>query len=172
MGCGLETYGTDFVDKFPQREDVIKCDIDEEKLPFPSNYFDIVYSRHLFEHLTNLGFAMKETYRVLKEDGKLVLLTDNANCWAFAFGGTHLGKYEKIRAKTDKVIEDRHYMLFTDWHLQNHARKAGFKKIAVTYTLDNLTGIKGTVIEAVNMIFKNTLLKRVVYNTLKLEAVK
>jgi len=156
------------------RKDVIKCDIDIDNIPFPDKYFDLVFTKNLFEHLTNLGFAMSEIHRVLKNTGKLILLTDNANFWGFSFGGTHLGGYEKIRVKTDKVIEDRHYMLFTDWHLENHAKKVGFRKVQVTYTLDNLScsGIKGTVITAFNLVFKYTPLKRMVYNTLKLEAIK
>ena len=32
VGCGKDTYGTDFVDKYPSRKDVIKYDIDQEGL--------------------------------------------------------------------------------------------------------------------------------------------
>ena len=41
-----------------------KCDVDTEKLPFPDNYFDEVYSKNLLEHLRNPGFALKEMIRV------------------------------------------------------------------------------------------------------------
>jgi ubiquinone/menaquinone biosynthesis C-methylase UbiE len=46
VGCGNDTYGTHFVDLYPTRKEVIKCDVNKERLPFPSNFFDVVYSRN------------------------------------------------------------------------------------------------------------------------------
>ena len=168
-GCGNDTYGTDFTDKYPQRKEVKKCNLDTQKLPFPDNYFDIVYSKNLFEHLTNLGFTMKEMKRVLKRGGKLIIITDNANFWGYAFGKTHLGLYEEMGSYGG---EDRHYELFTDWHMQNHARNAGFRKIRTVYTIDNLIGIKGNIIFLTNILFRHTPLKRMVHNIIKMEAIK
>jgi ubiquinone/menaquinone biosynthesis C-methylase UbiE len=169
VGCGNDRYGTHFVDLFPQRKDIIKCDVDKEKLPYSDNIFNEVYSKNLFEHLTNLGFVMKEMYRVLKKRGKLIIITDNANFWGYAFGKTHLGLYEKIEMFGK---EDRHYGLFTEWHLQNYARKIGFKSFNTEYIIEDLIGFRGTVVKFTNLIFKNTPLHRIVFNQIKLEAIK
>jgi ubiquinone/menaquinone biosynthesis C-methylase UbiE len=75
LGCGKakrdkESIGVDAV-KLPGVDFV--CDIDNEKLPFNDNEIDEVYSRHLFEHLENFFFVMKEVHRILKPEGQLVL---------------------------------------------------------------------------------------------------
>ncbi|MEM5831210.1 MAG: methyltransferase domain-containing protein [Candidatus Aenigmatarchaeota archaeon] len=135
VGCGNETYGTHFVDLYPSRKEVIKCDVNKQKLPFPSNFFDIVYSRNLFEHLTNPEFTLKEMKRVLKPKGKLVLITDYAHFWGFAVGKTHLGGYEKECKK-----EDRHYLLVNEWHLKNWFEKIGLKPIKIEFIEDDYKG--------------------------------
>jgi ubiquinone/menaquinone biosynthesis C-methylase UbiE len=70
VGCGDDTFGTDFVDLYPIRGNVIMCDVTKEKLPYEDNTFDVVYSKNLLEHLSNLWFALKEMKRVLKKNGK------------------------------------------------------------------------------------------------------
>lgn len=44
-----------------------------EKLPFQSNKFDYVHLRSVLDHLSDPYIALKEAYRVLKPEGKLVL---------------------------------------------------------------------------------------------------
>jgi len=115
IGCGEEKYGTHFVDFYPSRKDVIKVNLDEEKLPFPDNYFDEVYSRNLLEHLKNVGFAVREMTRVLKPGGKLILITDNASYYLFHYKSysAHYYNYKQFGK------EDKHYSLFTVTHLKN-----------------------------------------------------
>lgn len=55
-----------------------------EKLPFDSNFFDLVVSAWVFEHLSEPQKAFREIYRVLKPGGKVVFLTPNVwnyNVW-------------------------------------------------------------------------------------------
>jgi SAM-dependent methyltransferase len=52
-----------------------RCDIENEKLPFDNNYFDIVVASHVLEHLRNRNFALQEMYRVLKPSGLLIVGT-------------------------------------------------------------------------------------------------
>lgn len=42
---------------------------------FPSNYFDVVFSGEVIEHLDNPAVLFKEAYRVLKKGGKLIITT-------------------------------------------------------------------------------------------------
>ena len=74
---GLEVYGVDlspeakeFTDKFP----VEICDIENEQLPFQDNTFDVIYSKSFIEHLYYPERYLKEAYRVLKPNGKLITL--------------------------------------------------------------------------------------------------
>lgn len=45
---------------------VIKIDIDKDKIPFVDNYFDFVYCRHVLEDIQNPDFAYNEIVRVSK----------------------------------------------------------------------------------------------------------
>jgi len=130
IGCGTETYGTHFVDLYPSRPEVMKCNVDEEKLPFPNNYFDEVYSRNLLEHLKNPGFAIKEMKRVLKKGGKLILITDNASYYLFHLFKSYSAHYCNY-AKHGK--EDKHYMLFTINHLKNFLKSLDLKLIKIHF---------------------------------------
>jgi len=51
------------------------CDIDVEKLPFEDETFDVVVASHVMEHLKNREFALREMYRVLKNNGLLIVGT-------------------------------------------------------------------------------------------------
>ncbi len=132
VGCGESQYGTHFIDLYPQRREVIQCDIETQEIPFEDAYFDIVYSENLLEHLRNPNSALREMVRVLKRGGRLDVITDNASFWAFhvPFATVHYGGYEK-RSFGE---EDRHYVLFTLWHLENHFRSLGLIDIAFEYT--------------------------------------
>ena len=131
VGCGNDTYGTHFIDLYPTRREVIKCDVNKDKFPFKGNFFDEVIAIGLFEHLTNPLNFLKESYRVLKKGGKLIIITDNAGFWGI-FGNTHHGEYEK-RRKIEGFQEDKHYALFTPHHLKNWLEHVGFRKVKVDY---------------------------------------
>ncbi len=76
----------------------------------------------------NPGNVISEMYRVLKKGGKLIIITDNANYWGYSLRNSlHRGGYEKNN------LEDKHYVLFTDWHLKNFSKKNNFKKIEIKY---------------------------------------
>lgn len=122
VGCGDETYGTDFVDMYPCRSDVIQCDL-EKGLPFEDNLFDEVYSKCLFEHLKNPFNMLLEMRRVAKVGGKVRIITDNGSYWAFATDhSAHTGGYER-----NEHPDDRHYCFFTKTHLIHHFSAAGLE---------------------------------------------
>ncbi|MFZ2087551.1 MAG: class I SAM-dependent methyltransferase [Desulfobaccales bacterium] len=51
------------------------CDIDNDRLPFKNQFFDIVVASHVLEHLQNRSFALQEIYRVLKNGGLMIVGT-------------------------------------------------------------------------------------------------
>lgn len=77
MYCSKESVGID-IDKLMLEEakkkglNVIYHDA-EEKLPFDDNEFDAVNIRQCIEHISNPLKVLKEIYRVLKPEGKIVL---------------------------------------------------------------------------------------------------
>lgn len=131
VGCGKDTYGTDFIDLYPSRPEVIKCNVDEEKLPYPKNTFDKVYAKCILEHLTNPGFVLAEMVRVLKTGGTLEIITDNASYLGYHLSifGTklHMGGYKGFGK------EDKHYALYTIEHLKNLIEKFRLRLIKIEY---------------------------------------
>jgi len=75
---GMNCYGVDLSDHgFCNLKDiqVVRCDISQDALPFEDSSFDIVYNKSLIEHLYSPDHLMKETCRVLKPGGRVVILT-------------------------------------------------------------------------------------------------
>jgi len=134
VGCGTQIYGTDFIDIYPSRKEVIKCNVGKEKFPYKEETFDEVYTKNLFEHIPNLPHLLNEMKRVLKKRGKITILTDNAGFFLFHIP---LRKNNFLQHNSNSVRagkEDRHYFLFTPLHLINHLEKlGGFNKISVGY---------------------------------------
>jgi SAM-dependent methyltransferase len=57
---------------------VIKCDIENEKIPFDDNRFDFIIFNEIFEHLRIDPIStLKEVNRVLKPSGTMILTTPN-----------------------------------------------------------------------------------------------
>ncbi len=131
VGSGVSTYGTDFIDLYPQRKGVKKYNADTDKIPYPDNTFDEVFARSVFEHFRNHKFFLDEAYRVLKPGGKIILITDNALFFGWSINRTHRGGYDGKWGKGDI-----HYALFTKWHIRSHLKASGFKDIKVDYIKD------------------------------------
>jgi len=133
VGCGTETFGTDFVDIRPSRPEVIKCDVSKHKLPYKNGTFDKVYSKNLLEHSANIFFTLNEMFRVLKKKGKIFILTDNA---AWIMFHLPIRKNNYLQHYSNEVRDgnlDRHYFLFTPLHLKNLLEKVGFIEINTRY---------------------------------------
>ncbi len=43
-------------------------------LPYPNDFFDVIFSKSLMEHLVNPEHYLKEAYRILKPGGKIISL--------------------------------------------------------------------------------------------------
>lgn len=129
LGCGDESYGTDFVDLYSTRPDVITVKIDEEKLPFKDNSFDEVYSRNVLEHVKNVGFVFSEIKRVLKPKGKLLLVTDNASYYLYHIWKGYSAHYYNYKRHGPN---DRHFVLFTTTHIENFLKDFGLKPTEIS----------------------------------------
>lgn len=50
---------------------------DVRKMPFADDSFDLCFARHLFQHIDEVGLAMSECRRVLKQNGRLVVVINH-----------------------------------------------------------------------------------------------
>jgi ubiquinone/menaquinone biosynthesis C-methylase UbiE len=164
IGCGSDSYGTDFVDLYPRRKEVKKFDSDIDNLSYKNNTFDLIICNYLFEHLTNHKHFLEECYRVLKKDGEIYLETDNASWFNFhnlkSKYKVHLGGYTFDGEESD----DKHYALFTIEHIKNHFKKAGFKDIKVEPFRRDKMGWK---INLIHSILEKTRFKLMSYPQIK-----
>ena len=73
-----EVYGLDNMDK--NGNNLIKytkINLEEGKFPFNDNFFDIVYSNQVIEHILNKDNYISECNRVLKNGGLFIISTEN-----------------------------------------------------------------------------------------------
>ncbi len=77
-------FGVDIAENFVReanRNGLIAkvCDLENEKIPFGDESFDIVITGETIEHIVNTDFFLSEINRVFKKNGRLVLSYPNIN---------------------------------------------------------------------------------------------
>jgi len=88
-----------------------------DNLSFPDNYFDMVISFDVFEHVPDSDKHLEEVKRVLKDDGKYLLSTPNK--W------TNI-PIEIISQKSFTKYKEYHCSLHNYWQLKKRFNKNGF----------------------------------------------
>lgn len=71
----MELYGIDVRDEGADGFTFKACNLENEKIPFPDNYFDVTYSKSVLEHVNNTDNFLSEAHRVLKPNGVWMGLT-------------------------------------------------------------------------------------------------
>ncbi len=108
---GLDAHGIDLSDlvssTFPKIK--FKCvDLLNDNLPYPDNYFDVIYSKSFIEHFYYPEKIFEESYRVLKPNGLIITLTPE---WNFIYKSfyedfTHRTPFTKISLKDIHLINN------------------------------------------------------------------
>ena len=71
----FKCYGTDIRDENINNITFKKCDIESEPIPFEGNYFDVVFTKSVIEHVHNTDNFLSEAKRVLKRGGIFICMT-------------------------------------------------------------------------------------------------
>lgn len=91
LGCGrgdflepfkyenIDIYGVDFAensikDLKSKNYNVKYCDFGVASIPFKNDYFDIIFSKSVIEHLDNPENYLSEIKRILKPNGRLLIM--------------------------------------------------------------------------------------------------
>lgn len=70
--------------RWPAHSANLSCTAEEDALPFPDLSFDKVLMIHGLEQAENVKRSLREVWRVLKDDGKLLVVVPNrSSVWAY-----------------------------------------------------------------------------------------
>jgi SAM-dependent methyltransferase len=85
IDMGVDGHGVDFTDaaiKACPKAIIKQADIENDGLPYPDNYFDVVFSMSVIEHFHNPDILIKEVYRCLKPGGLAIIM---APSWEYNY---------------------------------------------------------------------------------------
>lgn len=139
QGAGWDVYGTDLFSS--QVKSNVRSKVrfgDFSKLKYPPNYFDVVTSWAVFEHLQDPYAYFRKVYDVLKPGGTFVFLVTNINSVASGLA------YE------DDI--PRHLNLFSKDTVNQYLKRVGFANARFSFN-DKIFNFDGT------SLFKNRILR-------------
>lgn len=94
---------------------------DSESMPFPSSFFNTVIFLNAFPHFTNKKAVLKESFRILKSEGKLYIAHTNPREEVNSFHRNHGGLIAE-----DLIPDEREII--------SMLREANFRNIKITET--------------------------------------
>lgn len=105
---GIDLGGQFEFDTLAASQTILKI-MDAQRMEFPDNCFDLVYSFHALEHIPNPSKALSEMNRVLKPGGCFAIGTPNKN--------RLIGYFGSAASLSDKVKWN-----FNDWMMRLRGR--------------------------------------------------
>lgn len=121
------------------------CDLNK-KLPYKSNFFNVVIANHVIEHLVNVRLFVSEIYRVLKSNGYAIIATPNLASWHNIFA--LLIGIQPFSGPTIKPDYESDYKLVRDLN------KARMKKVFIVES-ESLEHIKIMTTKALLGLFRD-----------------
>ena len=147
VGCGhgdflkpvysktIHSYGLDPDEKALAKNTFIKNKIvgTVEKMPFENNFFDLVVSAWVLEHLSSPQKAFQEIFRVLKPGGKVIFLTPNVwnyNVWIIRLIPEKFHDFltRKLYDRQEHDTYPKQYKINSVKKIANTLEPIGFKK--------------------------------------------
>lgn len=88
-------------------------------------YYDVIFSLHVMEHIENVADSLKEIYRILKKDGKLIVRIPNSDSLEAKLAGKDWFHWD----------EPYHRHHWTSNKFKTVLLRAGFRKIEINFSL-------------------------------------
>lgn len=139
----IEIYGVNESDVC--KADNITCavkDIDGDTLPFEDNFFDIVYSSQVIEHMLDKDLYILECRRTLKERGLFLAATENIGSFesivSLIFGQEPLSQHTSNKVHINSFFSPHYGKKF-----ENYDCNYGHKNVCSYYSLKRLARLNG-----------------------------
>jgi len=100
----------------------------EEKLPFKSNSFDMVFWGDNIEHIWAPDETLKEIHRILKLKGRVIISTPNQGYWRYRLYMFFNGAIPKTEGAPNKPWRFTHIRFFNRKILKKLLAQEGFKE--------------------------------------------
>lgn len=120
-----------------------KVDLNSEKLPFPEEFFDIIISLDVIEHIINIDNMMSEIRRVLKTNGILIISTPNVqfiyHIIRLILGYGPRTSFGDAKYYGSELYDHGHVHYFTIKDLRNILERYNFEILSIrgTYNVRN-----------------------------------
>ena len=133
-----EIIGVDLdprVESNPRLHRGIKSDI--TSIPCDDDYFDLVFSRYVLEHIADPEAFLAEMYRILKPGGSLLFLTPNK--WHYVSLAARLTPhgfhdwYNRLRGRDEEDTFPTVYRLNSSFDIRRELGKAGFREETLVF---------------------------------------
>lgn len=128
-----------------QKLNIVKCNVETEKLPFPDNEFHLILFNEIFEHLRiNPIATLREINRVLHPDGTLILTTPSLysirNVINLILGKGFDDPYEQFKRLED-IGHMGHVREYTGKQVKKFLSNTGFQSKSLQFkSFDKLKG--------------------------------
>ena len=144
-----KVYGLDYIDSQVRKAKLLHIEAKKgnlnEKFPYKNNFFDVIHSNQVIEHLTEIDNYVSEIYRVLKPNGYAVISTENLSSWHNIFSlimgwqafSQHVSKKFHIGNPLSPHFNENlkegwtHNIVFTLYSLKEIFMKYGFRILQV-----------------------------------------
>jgi SAM-dependent methyltransferase len=83
IDCGVLGHGVDLsrtAERYCPEAELRTADLENDQLPYPDNYFDVIYSKSVIEHFYYPEKLVQEMFRVLKPGGLAITMCPD---WEF-----------------------------------------------------------------------------------------
>tara|TARA_Y100000310_G_C20628362_1_gene787174 strand:+ start:509 stop:1201 length:693 start_codon:yes stop_codon:yes gene_type:complete len=101
--CGeIDLYGIDVRDEGISDVTFKTCNLENQPIPFPDDFFEFIYSKSVLEHVRNTDNFLNEVLRVLKPGGIFVCLAPDWKSQMHTF----YNDYTHVKPFTRKGLQD------------------------------------------------------------------
>ncbi|PMP88653.1 MAG: class I SAM-dependent methyltransferase [Caldisphaera sp.] len=135
LGKAKYCAGVDIIDinQKNKLDDFVLADIDNEELPLPQRYFDVIICADILEHLKDPWSTLDKLKTYLKKDGILIASLPNVREIKTIFNIVFKGDFKYVE---EGILDKTHLRFFCKKNMIDLFEKRGFVIQKMTHNLD------------------------------------